>query len=80
MTVPSSTASSKTLWCKVRRRVGSRVQVQCTGRDVCIILFLWSHRPVRVGVFPVPPAAAAAGGDPTGTGEGGSSIYGQPFK
>ena len=58
-------------------------EVQCTGRDVCGSVhhrhspFIDSQNraPVRPHVH-----SSAAGGDPTGTGEGGTSIYGQPFK
>lgn len=85
---PDSIASSRTSWCKVGREGGEGVAVgqvwlamRCTWatRGGCRLHCCCVPRP-RFHLNPTCASGLVAGGDPTGTGNGGESIYGRPFK
>ena len=104
MTTPSSTASSRTLWCRVRRvagpghhhagMLGRTRQSRCKGcagsmlppftRVLCDRIKDCTAKPLLQAGLRAPahllPLVWLPGGDPTGTGNGGESIYGHPFK
>lgn len=88
-TAPDSIASSRTSWCKVGRE-GVRwwlfmgqvwLAMRCTwaARGGCWLHCCCAPRP-QFNLNPSCARGVVAGGDPTGTGNGGESIYGRPFK